>query len=255
MMRSLYTGVSGLTNHQTRMDVLSNNIANVNTIGFKGSRTVFQDSLSQTMQGATAPRDNVGGVNARQIGLGMRVGSIDILFTKTSFQTTNVNTDLAINNNGFFIVNSGAQSYYTRAGNFYFDAEGNFVTNEGLHVMGWMANSSGSIDSSKPIEELKVPVTSTMAPKITGDINFSGNLQADAVLGGATSTSVDIYDAEGVAHRMTTMYTKVGDNQWLAYTSITDAATVPPPALPIGAGPDGISGNVKLVTFDGSGNY
>ena len=252
MMRSLYTGVSGLTNHQTRMDVLSNNIANVNTIGFKASRTVFQDSLSQTMQGATAPRDNVGGVNARQIGLGVRVGSIDILFTKTSFQNTNVNTDLAINNDGFFIVNNGAQSYYTRAGNFSFDAEGNLVTNEGLHVMGWAANKvTGAINTAAPIEALKIPITSTMEPKITTTVSFSGNLMADTELGGAKSSTQDIYDAEGYAHRLSTMFTKIGDNTWLAYTNIEGVVKANPPA----ANEDYINGNVKVVSFDPNGKF
>ncbi|MDR3348035.1 MAG: flagellar hook protein FlgE [Acidaminococcales bacterium] len=253
MMRSLYTGVSGLTNHQTRMDVLSNNIANVNTIGFKSSRTIFQDSLSQTMQGATAPRANVGGINAKQIGLGVKTASIDILFTKTSFQTTNVNTDLAINNNGFFIVNNGGQSYYTRAGNFYFDSEGNFVTNEGLRVMGWPADKvSGAINTSAPVEPLKISITATMEPKITKTVTFNGNLMADAVLGEAKSATKDVYDAEGYAHRLSTMYTKVGDNQWLAYTSITGAKRSTSPPTP---NEDDIVGNVKIVSFDPNGKF
>ncbi|MDR2006148.1 MAG: flagellar hook-basal body complex protein [Acidaminococcales bacterium] len=202
MMRALYTRVSGLANHQTRMDVLSNNIANVNTIGFKSSRTIFQDMLSQTVQGATAPRGNVGGVNAKQIGLGVKTSSIDILFTASSFQTTNVNTDLAINNDGFFIVNNGNQSYYTRAGNFYFDAEGNFITSEGLHVMGWNAKDDGSIDADpNKLKALRISITDTMPPKVTTTVSFSGNLMADAELGVTTSSSKPVYAAEGYAHQ------------------------------------------------------
>ena len=244
MMRSLYTGVSGLSNHQTRMDVLSNNIANVNTIGFKGSRTIFSDTLSQTMQGATSPQANIGGINAKQIGLGVKTSSIDILFTKTSFQTTNVNTDLAINNNGFFIVNNGAQSYYTRAGNFYFDQDGNFVTNEGLYVQGWMADSNGAVNAATDPMSIKIPITATMPPRVTTYLASDGNLKADAETGEANSVSKDIYDSQGYAHKVFTMYTKIDDNTWLAYSSVTGTAAGTP-----------INGNAKVLTFDDQGRF
>lgn len=243
MMRSLYTGVSGLSNHQTRMDVLSNNIANVNTIGYKGSRTIFSDTLSQTMQGATSPQGNVGGINAKQIGLGVKTSSIDILFTKTSFQTTNVNTDLAINNNGFFIVNNGAESYYTRAGNFYFDQQGNFVTNEGLYVQGWMASADGTLNTAAPTGNINIPVSSTMPPRVSTFLNASGTLKADAKLGEANSISQKVYNEQGYAHNVTTTYTKLADNTWLAYSSVdnTVAGTV--------------TGNSKIVTFNPDGSF
>src|SRR6056297_3229557 len=116
MMRSLYAGVSGLQNHQTRMDVIGNNISNVNTTGFKRGRVNFQDLLSQTMAGASRPTDEVGGVNPKQVGLGMNVASIDTIHTQGSLETTGVMTDLAVQGDGFFVLRSGNQEFHTRAG-------------------------------------------------------------------------------------------------------------------------------------------
>ena len=137
MMRSLYSGVSGLKNHQTRMDVVGNNISNVNTTGFKSSRVTFSDTLSQTLSGASSPADGLGGTNPKQIGLGSATSSIDTLFTDGSVQSTGVNTDLCLSGNGLFIVNNGDQVYYTRNGNFKFDAQGYYVNSDGLKVQGW----------------------------------------------------------------------------------------------------------------------
>ncbi len=116
MMRSLYSGVSGLQNHQTRMDVIGNNISNVNTTGFKRGRVQFQDMISQQMAGAAKPTDELGGVNPKEVGLGMTVASIDNIFNQGNLQSTGVSTDLAIQGNGFFIMKSGEESFYTRNG-------------------------------------------------------------------------------------------------------------------------------------------
>ena len=135
MMRSLYSGVSGLKNHQTRMDVVGNNISNVNTTGFKSSRVTFSDTLSQTLSGASAPAETIGGTNPKQIGLGSSVSSIDTLFTDGSVQNTGKNTDLCLSGNGLFYVKQGNEEYYTRNGNFEFDASGNLVlSGSGLYV-------------------------------------------------------------------------------------------------------------------------
>ncbi|MBC7218500.1 MAG: flagellar hook-basal body complex protein, partial [Candidatus Caldatribacterium sp.] len=128
MMRSLFSGVSGLKNHQTRMDVIGNNIANVNTVAFKASRVTFEDILSQTIEGARSPQTGgAGGVNPKQIGLGVRIGSIDTLFTQGGLQTTDNPTDFAIQGDGFFIVSDGSQVYYTRDGSFKLSADGSLV--------------------------------------------------------------------------------------------------------------------------------
>ncbi|MCS6972385.1 MAG: flagellar hook-basal body complex protein, partial [Leptospiraceae bacterium] len=124
MMRTLYAGVSGLKNHQIRMDVIGNNISNVNTTGFKSERVNFQDMISQLIAGASEPRDNVGGVNPKQVGLGAMVASIDKLMHQGALQTTSKNTDLAITGEGFFILADGNKRFYTRNGNFDVDKDG-----------------------------------------------------------------------------------------------------------------------------------
>ena len=124
MMRSLFSGVTGMQNHQTRMDVIGNNVANVNTTGFKRGRVNFQDLISQQLSGAARPTEELGGVNPKEVGLGMMVASIDTIFTQGALQTTGVNTDLAIQGNGFFILKDGEKTFYTRAGAFGIDKEG-----------------------------------------------------------------------------------------------------------------------------------
>ena len=121
MMRSLYSGVSGLQNHQTRMDVIGNNISNVNTTGFKRGRVNFQDMISQQMAGAAKPTEELGGVNPKDVGLGMTIATIEQVFTQGNLQSTGVSTDVAIQGNGFFIVKDGEESFYTRNGVFGLD--------------------------------------------------------------------------------------------------------------------------------------
>ncbi len=142
MMRSLYSGVSGLQNHQVRMDVLGNNIANVNTTGFKKSRATFQDLLYQQMSGASAPNGDVGGVNPKEIGLGMMIGSIDTIHTQGALQTTGVMTDLAVQGNGFFVLKNGESTVYTRDGALGLDRDGRLVNPAtGFRVQGWLAQN------------------------------------------------------------------------------------------------------------------
>ncbi|MBP1991332.1 flagellar basal body rod protein FlgG [Paenibacillus eucommiae] len=138
MLRSLYSGVSGMRGFQVKLDVIGNNIANVNTVGFKGGRVMFKDILSQTVAGVSAPDEVRGGVNAKQVGLGVAVASIDTVHTPGSAMTTNQVTDLRINGDGFFAVGVEGQAetpYLTRAGNFTLDANRMLVNAEGLHVL------------------------------------------------------------------------------------------------------------------------
>ncbi len=141
MLRSLYSGVSGMRSNQTKMDVLGNNIANVNTTGFKSGRVRFQDMLSQTLANAQGPTtNNLGGVNSQQVGLGVKVGSIDTIMTDGALQPTNRDLDLAIEGNGFFMVSQdvgGQMKFYTRDGAFYRDYEGNLVNSGGYRVLGY----------------------------------------------------------------------------------------------------------------------
>jgi flagellar hook protein FlgE len=128
MLRSLFTGISGLRTHQQMMDITANNIANVNTTGYKSSQVQFNDTLSQMMGAAGSPQDGQGGTNPAQVGLGVRVGSITANFSQGSAQTTGKSGDMMIQGDGFFITRSGNESLYTRAGSFFFDANGTLTT-------------------------------------------------------------------------------------------------------------------------------
>lgn len=134
MLRSLFTGISGLGAHQKMLDVTANNIANVNTTGFKGSSTVFEDTLSQTLAGGGAPTATNGGTNPTQVGLGVKVAGTAMNFTQGSSQATGVTSNMLINGDGFFMVNKNGQQLFTRAGAFTLDAAGNLVSPDGAKV-------------------------------------------------------------------------------------------------------------------------
>ena len=205
MMRSLFSGVSGLKVHQTRMDVIGNNIANVNTIGFKSSRTTFSDMLSQIQRSASAPTDGRGGTNPRQIGLGVDVESIDLVFTDSSPQQTGKNTDLALSGNGLFVLRDGNQSFYTRNGAFMFDESGYYVMpGNGLRVQGWNASDDCVINTNGSSTDIVVPVGKTMEATATSTIDYTGNLNKEALLISSISyvtatgiTATDVMTAGG----------------------------------------------------------
>jgi len=176
MLRSMYSGISGLRGFQTKLDVIGNNIANVNTFGFKKGRVTFKDMINQQVQGASSPQQNRGGTNPRQVGLGSQLGSIDTIHTPGSLQTTSRPLDLAVSGEGFFIVNDGQLSYYTRAGNFYLDQEGNLVNADGLYVQGYPAED-GEVDTDAALTNLRV--TSREDAEIESfDISQSGEITA-----------------------------------------------------------------------------
>ena len=179
MMRSLWSGVSGLNAHQVAMDVEANNIANVNTVGFKYSRTDFSNLLSQTMKSATAPQGNLGGKNSLQIGLGTSVTSVETIFKQGSIQNTDKNTDMAISGKGFFVVSpdGGKTQYYTRAGDFNFDANGSFVDPQGNVVQGWMIDQETGIKNDK-LTGIKINPSLTTAAKATNEIAIKANLNS-----------------------------------------------------------------------------
>lgn len=189
MMRSLFSGVSGLKSHQTRMDVIGNNIANINTVGFKSSRVTFADMLSQTQTGASSPAANLGGTNPKQIGLGTAVASIDLIFNDGSPQATGKNTDVALSGNGLFVLKSGENYFYTRDGAFEFDANGNYVLpGSGYYVQGWNA-VDGSLNTNAPTTNILVPAGKTMAASSTSAVEFNGNLNSgDPIITAITYT-------------------------------------------------------------------
>ena len=185
MLKSLFSGVSGLQSHQIAMDVESNNIANVNTIGFKYSRANFADLLAQTSKIATAPQGDLGGKNAMQVGLGTSVASVTRIHSQGSIQNTDKNTDVAIQGDGFFIVSSddGNTYKYTRSGDFKFDALGNFVDNNGFVVQGWLRDeATGLVDSTAPIQNIQIPPGLTTPAQASSEITIKANLNSGDLL-------------------------------------------------------------------------
>lgn len=196
MMRSLWAGVSGLQAHQYAMDVEGNNIANVNTFGFKYSRADFSTLMSQTSKIATAPDGNLGGKNPMQVGLGAGVNSTTRIHSQGNIQTTDKNTDMAINGDGFFIVSNdgGTTQYYTRAGDFKTDAVGNFVDNNGYTVQGWNYNQeTGQIDSSTSVGDIVIPPGMSMPARPSTSVKLTANLDSGNTLGMNASAKRPIY--------------------------------------------------------------
>lgn len=211
MMRSLYSGITGLKNFQVAMDVVGNNISNVNTVGFKASRVNFETMLAQTIKAGRSSQENVGGTNPMQIGLGSQVSSIDKIMTQGSFQNTGVKTDLAIQGDGFFIVSDGNAYYYTRAGAFTLDSNGNLIqTSTGYKVQGWTAvqdpeTGERYIDTNRPIGDLVISAGMTMPAKKTSNVRFEGNLNSNV---GPGSFTITLTDDSGVDHDVRVWFEK-----------------------------------------------
>ncbi|WP_169784380.1 flagellar hook protein FlgE [Campylobacter curvus] len=199
MMRSLWSGVSGLQAHQIAMDVEGNNIANVNTYGYKYNRANFADILSQTPRVATAPQGELGGQNPMQIGLGTTINSTTRIFSQGTLTSTNKQTDLALQGNGFFIVSpdGGTTRYYTRNGDFVRDKAGNFVNNSGHIVQGWTRDEeTGTIDSTGPIKNIVIKEGLTTPARATTEVKIKGNLDSGNTIG---ARSTPIYSLDSVA--------------------------------------------------------
>ncbi len=245
MMRSLFSAVSGLKAHQQRMDVIGNNIANVNTPGFKKSRVTFQDMLNQTIRGASRPVDGGrGGTNPMQVGLGVSTGSIDTIMTGSSPQDTGKNTDLAIDGDGFFVVSDGSRNYYTRAGAFDFDRDGYLVNANGMHVMGWKADENGVINTSpNSMVNIKIDLNTTEKAKQTEKIYFSGNLDAKISNGQSIIITQAVYDSLGCKHTAEFTFTKsdTNSNTWSVYCKVDGSDITPTPT--------------PTLTFKGDGTF
>ena len=207
MLRSLYSGISGLSSHQTMLDVTGNNIANVNTAGFKGSSVRFQDSLSQLMAGAGTPADQVGGTTPAQVGLGVQIAAIQTNFAQGSAQTTGRAGDLMIAGDGFFAVRAGGETLYTRAGGFSFDAAGKMVTADGGIVQGWVAGQGGVNTGQAPVN-IVLPQDAVSAAQATTTAAVTGNLPSSATVGDEIVRDITVYDAEGVASSLSLTFTR-----------------------------------------------
>ncbi|MCL6559396.1 MAG: flagellar hook-basal body complex protein, partial [Firmicutes bacterium] len=229
MMRSMFSGVSGLRAHQTRMDVIGNNIANVNTVGFKSGRVTFQEIFNQTLRGAGAPdvATGRGGMNPMQVGLGIGVGSVDTITTRGSLQRTDNPTDLSIEGEGFFVVKGGGGDTYrfTRAGNFGIDKVGNLVTGGGFNVYGWQqytinpTTGAVTFDTEKQIEPINLysdvynKNKRMIAARATENAVFAGNLDAtkpQVTTSGTPQFSipVTVYDALGNGYKLNVNFWK-----------------------------------------------
>ena len=269
MMRSLYSGVSGLQNHQTRMDVIGNNVSNVNTTGFKRGRVNFQDMISQQVAGAAKPTEELGGVNPKDVGLGMTISTIEQVFTQGNLQSTGVGTDVAIQGNGFFIVKNGDESFYTRNGVFGLDRDGTLVNPaNGMRVQGWMArdlNGEQIVQTAATPTDLVIPVGSKDPAKATENVLFACNLNKNTpeILEGASASDVakgtwnteqKIYDSFGNEHLLSINFTKVPGvaNSWQATVNV-DADNADFTQTRIGLGTtDGVQ-NTFIVNFDNYG--
>jgi flagellar hook protein FlgE len=235
MMRSLYSGVSGLKVHQTKMDVIGNNISNVNTVGFKASRTTFSELFYQTTQSATGPNSetNTGGQNAKQIGLGVSLSSIAVdISTEGGSQSTNRPFDLKINGDAFFTVNSNGSEYYTKAGNFATDEAGNLVTDSGAYVMGYVAEAPGEAlqtDKLRPISVYASQYTNT-EPSATEAANFTGNINkedSNFAAGLPVTRNIYIYDNLGYQYGIQVQISKVSDTEYsVAATGVYSGTTL-----------------------------
>ncbi|OIJ09908.1 flagellar biosynthesis protein FlgE [Anaerobacillus arseniciselenatis] len=211
MLRSMYSGIGGMKNFQTKLDVIGNNISNVNTYGFKKGRTTFKDLVSQQLAGASNPTDNRGGTNPQQIGLGGTMATVDTIHTQGSLQTTGRALDLGISGDGFFIVNDGDLSYYTRAGNFYLDREGTLVTGDGMKVQGYRPGEDGQIDMND-FGELAIQAGEVIPPQATTDVSLKGNLDANPEQ--PVTVQYSVVDSLGGTHNIEVVFERQGENNW-----------------------------------------
>jgi len=243
MLRSMYSAVSGLKANQAEMDVIGNNIANVNTVGFKASRMTFKEIFNQTIKGASAPQNNGGGTNPQQIGLGVAIASIDTLFSNGGSQRTDNPTDLSIDGNGFFIVNNGGANLYTRAGNFSFDSNGDLVTPDGYKVMGWISQDGKTVNTDTGnLSPISIKNWSSTSPASTKTIQLGGNLDAGTSVGSSVSYNVTIYDSQGGSHVATIQFTKQDNaGNWNATITNFDGTNFSTPVT------------IGTITFNSSG--
>jgi len=211
MMRSMFSGVSGMRNFQYELDVIGNNISNVNTVGFKGSRVTFQTALLQTLKAARAPQNNVGGTNPIQIGLGSQLATVDKVMTQGSFQNTGRKLDLAIQGDGFFVLSDGQGYYYTRAGALDVDMNGTLIhSSTGMKVQGWIAIQDPTtgqryIDTNQPIGDIVISAGMTMPANATTLARMEGNLNSTS---GIMPFAMTVTDDNGQQYTVRFVFSK-----------------------------------------------
>jgi flagellar hook protein FlgE len=220
MLRSMFSGVSGLRSHQTMMDVIGNNISNVNTVGYKSSGVIFSDLLSQVIRGAGVPTAGAvgnGGTNPAQVGLGVKLAGISTSFSQGAAQLTGRATDLSIQGDGFFVARQGNENLYTRAGSLSFDALGRLVSPDGGILQGWSADANGAINTNSAVGDITMPLGQSIAPMASQNVRLGGNLNATPLgtyPGNELITSITVYDDQGTARNLTFGFTMTADNEW-----------------------------------------
>ncbi|MEU8815835.1 flagellar hook protein FlgE [Actinoplanes sp. NPDC048796] len=246
MLRSLYSGISGLHAHQMMMDVTGNNIANVNTVGYKASSVQFQDTLSQMVGAAGSPQDGMAGTNPAQVGLGVRNAGITSNFSQGSAQTTGKAGDMMIQGDGFFITRRGQEELYTRAGSFFFDANGTLSTATGEPVQGWTADEKGVVNPAGKPDDIKMPLGQSIDPKPTDKIEMKGNLTFDVPEGVTDVSTLDPIEIPFKA------FDKFGTPVSLsAYFKRTTEAGEDPGKYEVSVGVSGNSATAKPMTENG----
>jgi len=234
MLRSLSSAVSGMQSQQTFLDTIGNNIANVNTVGFRAASLSFSDLLSQELSSGAAATATTGGINPAQIGLGTRVGSVNTVMSQGSLEQTQSPTDLAIQGDGFFVLSDGLGGYkYSRNGSFSVSSNGVLTNVAGNEVMGYPVNATtGLVDPNQPLQAINIPIGDQMVAQPSTQITFSGNLdqRLDATSTDPTAKSlqvnVNVYDSLGQAHQVTLTFTKTDNatDAWSWAASTTDAS-------------------------------
>jgi flagellar hook protein FlgE len=230
MLRSLFSGITGLRAHQQMMDVTGNNIANVNSAGYKAQTAVFESVLSQAVKSPGAPvaagagTGAVGGVNGVQIGLGVQLAGVSTNFGQGSSQLTGVSTDFAIQGTGFFTTNNGSENLFTRAGSFTLDANGKLVSPDGSIVQGYMADADGVVNPNAAPEDVTLPVSQLLPAVASDEMTMSGNLSADAAVGDTVVSSIVTYDVLGAESTTTATFTKTGTGAWTVRLGIAPNA-------------------------------
>lgn len=245
MGRALFTAVTGLKAQQTKLDVVANNIANVNTTGYRSSRILFQDLFSQTLSGPSAPAGAFGGTNPQQIGLGVQIASIDVNHGQGSLVTTGINSDLAIQGNGFFILSDGLTNVYTRDGSFTVNSVGTLIDPAtGLRVQGYTANAAGVIDPVNSIPgNITIPLGQAGIASATTTADLVGNLNAGTEVSEVVVRNIEVFDSLGTARNVALTFTKTATpNEWSWEATFDNGSGTPPV---VGSG---------TVTFDTNGN-
>lgn len=227
MMRSLYSGVAGLKTHQTRMDVIGNNIANVNTTAYKSSSMTFSELMSQTTQKASGANatTGVGGTNAKQIGLGVKAGAINTaITTQGSAQSTGNPFDIMITGDNFFVVNNGSENFFTRDGSFYVDGAGNLaMTSTGYNVMGWGVDETTGNIKQDTVSALRIMSAANMTypPEATTQANISGILDEndkDVTSANGKTVNLNFFDARGYSYTAKFTFKQSGGDKTNEYS-------------------------------------